>query len=90
LWFSTTYLEEGFNLKSLIEKLVSAVPGLSRNKVEIMSEIVLENLAVDGLSWTRDPNLGWVNNWPYSQRNPASLLSTLKPADFAYIQQFFT
>jgi hypothetical protein len=33
--------------------------------------------------------LGLINNWPYSQRNPQSQLSLLKPADFSFIRRFF-
>ena len=89
LWLSTAYLEDGAGQLSLAESLVSHVPGLLRGKEAVMGEALLRNLAVDGLSWTPDPSLGWVNNWQYSQRNPTSRLSVLGPPDFAYIRQFF-
>jgi len=89
LWLSTAYLEDATELLSLAESLVSHVPGLLYGKEGAMSQALLSNLVVDGLSWTPDPGLGWVNNWSYSQRNPQSRLTVLKPRDFTYIRPFF-
>jgi hypothetical protein len=58
-------------------------------KRSAISEAILKNLVVEGLSWKNDPEFGWVNNWSYSQRNPASKLSLLTASDFAYIRGFF-
>ena len=89
LWLSATYLEEDRDIGPLVMRLVSGVPGLASEHREVMAEAFLEGLKVNGLKWLHDPTLGWINNWIYSQRNPQSLLSTLKSDDFAYIQRFF-
>ena len=89
LWLSATYLEDDRDIGPLVMRLVSGVPGLASEHREVMAEAFLESLKVNGLKWVDDPTLGWINNWIYSQRNPQSLLCTLKSDDFAYIQRFF-
>ena len=89
LWLSATYLDKSADFLALTERFVSQVPGLLRSKRAAMSETILNNMVVEDLQWTHDPSIGWINNWRYSQRNPASGMSILKPEDFAYIQQFF-
>ena len=89
LWLAAAYLEDGADLMSLTRNLVSRVPGLLPGQETAMSEALLAKLAVEGPSWTLDPGRGWVNDSDYSQRNPRSKLSALKPADFAYIREFF-
>jgi hypothetical protein len=89
LWLSAAYLEAGADPTSLAESLVARVPGLLPGKEAAMSRAVLESLAVEGLSWTLDPERGWINNGKYSQRNPESRLSVLTLADFSYIRESF-
>jgi hypothetical protein len=37
----------------------------------------------------KDPDLGWINNGVYSQRNPKREMSLLERQDFQFIQWFF-
>jgi len=89
LWLSAAYLEGEEYLLALAEECAWRVPGLRRGRKTAMAKALLKNVAVEGLSWTFDSTLGWVNNWRYSQRNPKSALSILKPDGFTYIREFF-
>jgi hypothetical protein len=55
-----------------------------------MAETLLRNLTVKDLKWVEDQELGWINNWPYTQRNPSSRLSVLDRADFTYAREYFS
>ena len=90
LWLTAAYLEQGTDPLPLVIGLASRIPGLLRGRAGVVAESLLRNLKVEGLAWVQDPELGWINNWAYSQRNPNSRLSILKPADFAYVQHFFS
>jgi hypothetical protein len=89
LWLSATYMQDDRDIRSLVVRLVSGVPGLSSRHHQVMADAFLESLKVSGLKWVVDPTLGWINNWAYSQRNPQSLLCHLKSAEFAFVQRFF-
>jgi hypothetical protein len=90
LWLAAAYMEEGTNLLPLATRLASQVPGLRPGKASAMAEALHRNREVTNLEWVRDPSLGWINNWSYSQRNPQSQLSILGKEDFAYIESFFS
>ena len=44
---------------------------------------------VSKLVWEFSDDCGWINNWQYGQRNPASPMSILGPEDFRFIRDFF-
>ncbi len=90
LWLTTLYLQPGEYPLSFARDLIAKMPGMSPDKVETAAETLLANLAVEGLQWEQDDELGWINNWHYSQRNLNSLLSILEQRDFAYIKGFFS
>ena len=83
------YLETEADSQPLVERLVLGVPGLLPGKEAALAEAVVQNRAGGGVNWLWDETFGWINDGPYSQRNPTSPLSILKDADFAYIGQFF-
>ncbi len=89
LWLFACYLESGSYPVSLASELLSQIPGIRPGKARPMAELLLERLAIENFRWSLDPALGWINAWPYSQRNPHSRLSILSAADFAYIREFF-
>jgi hypothetical protein len=89
LWLSATYLETGSDALQLATRLVSGVPGLVSGKENAVANAIVEGLTVRDVTWHEDGTLGWINNSNHSQRNPASRLSGLKEADFAYIKKFF-
>lgn len=76
-------------LRQLVTPLFEAVPGAIRARVPDMAAAFMEGRVVGGLEWKRDAGRGWINNWIYSQRNPASRLSVLGQGDFELIERFF-
>jgi|WetSurMetagenome_2_1015567.scaffolds.fasta_scaffold94018_2 hypothetical protein len=89
LWLTETYIYNNTAPLDFILDLVSRIPGIVKSQIGLMTHTLIENLAVSGLLWTMHHDLGWVNNWEYSQRNPKSRLSILSPADFSFIRGFF-
>jgi hypothetical protein len=70
-------------------ELFSQLPGVKPAVAGSMAKVFLENLTVPELRWEQDHQLGWINNWAYSQRNPRSTMSVLKLEDFDFIERFF-
>jgi hypothetical protein len=89
LWLTETYIDNNKAPLDFILDLVSRIPGIVKSQIGLMTRTLIDNLTVSGLLWTIHPDLGWVNNWEYSQRNPKSRLSILSPADFGFIRAFF-
>jgi hypothetical protein len=89
LWLTATYLEEGADLLALANALASKLPGILPGKAGTVAQVLHSNQEIADLKWVRDMELGWINNWIYSQRNPSSLLSNLDKEGFAYIRSFF-
>lgn len=69
--------------------LCRQIPGVKKDKAEGMARALLDNIVVEGLKWTYGDDFGWINNWPYSQRNPSSSLSILGKQDYESIRTFF-
>ena len=72
-----------------IKGSISSLPGVRLDRVEQMAEVIFENLVVPDGRWEHHHELGWVNNWRHSQRNPESAMSILRSPDFRFIQEFF-
>jgi hypothetical protein len=73
-----------------LEQSVSALPSVKPDRVEQMAEVMLGNLLVPDGRWEYHRELGWINNWRHSQRNPESSMSILRSLDFRFIEEFFT
>jgi hypothetical protein len=83
------YLIEGQELPSeIVGGWVEKQPGFRRKYMELVLAELGKNV-VSPLEWRFDEDFGWVNNWPYSQRNPSSTMSILRGEDFRFIQEFF-
>jgi hypothetical protein len=89
LWLTATYLDKGADLLALATALASKLPGILPGKAGTVAQVLHSNQEIADLKWVRDMELGWVNSWIYSQRNPGSLLSNLDKEGFAYIRSFF-
>ena len=48
-----------------------------------------EYLRIPDLAWQEDVELGWINNWQYSQRNPNSLMRIISDEEYLIIKKFF-
>ena len=72
-----------------IKPLISSLPGVELDRVDQMTEGFIENLLVSDGRWEHRHELGWVNNWRHSQRNPESPMSVLRLPDFRFIEGFF-
>lgn len=73
----------------LAVELFATLPGVKKRTARSMAKGLGQNLTVPDLAWKRDRKLGWVNNWKYSQRSPAGLMSVLGTDEFAFIANFF-
>lgn len=49
---------------------------------------VIDNRTVPNLVWEQDPELGWINNWDYSFRNPKTLMTQFEPIRFRRVRLF--
>jgi hypothetical protein len=83
------YLETPEEPFEFVRELVGAIPGVRRTQVDERTRVLLGHLWVKDLRWSEHPTHGWINNWPYSQRNPESRLSLLGPSDFQEIRAYF-
>jgi hypothetical protein len=68
---------------------ISSLPGVKLDRVGQMAEVFVTNLVVPDGRWAHHRELGWINNWRHSQRNPESSMSLLREADFRFIEEFF-
>lgn len=73
----------------LATRLLSRVPGVKAESARQLAEIFLDNYHLADVTWEHEENLGWTNNWDYSQRNPDSRLSKLNQRDYKEIKAFF-
>lgn len=73
----------------LIADRLSQLHAVQPKALDAMRNAFLDSLVVPELGWRREEKLGWTNNWRYSQRNPQSTMSVLRPEDFAAIGGFF-
>lgn len=90
LLLKACYLEEIDQLPlELVTQLVAGLPGIKAEHASTVASIAIHNCLVPGVQWVMSPDLGWVNSWRYSQRNPQSPLSVLTPLDFQVIKHFF-
>ena len=89
LWLTATYLEPDRQSTPLVKSVVAKIPRLAPNHADAVAEALASRNGVEDLSWVENDRLGWINNGPYSQRNPQSRLGVLAKGDFAYIKQFF-
>ena len=76
-------------LASFLRQTTSGLPGIEGDATRELIEGMARMMLVPQIEWRRDPELGWSNNWLYSQRNPESSMSILGPADFEFIERFF-
>jgi hypothetical protein len=76
-------------LTALLRRSITGLPGLDTALMDEFGAAVGRMLSIPNVEWRRDPQRGWVNNWPYSQRNPESRLSILRSADYDFIERFF-
>jgi hypothetical protein len=72
-----------------VERCLRQSPGFQETYLDLIVSGLGEH-AVPGLSWTLTEDRGWINNWKYSQRNPASTMSILRLEDFGFIREFFS
>ncbi|MBX7223643.1 MAG: hypothetical protein K1Y36_27260 [Blastocatellia bacterium] len=89
LWLTGTYLEPDQAPAGLVRNLVSRIPAVRRNCLAALCDTLADGLTGTNAGWTYDSTLGWINHSRYSQRNPQSHLSLLKPEDFSAIRKFF-
>lgn len=75
-------------LHALVTRAAAALPGL-RVPQQRVADALVERQTSPTPRWWEDPVLGWINDGRYSQRNPASDLSNLRPADHAFIRDWF-
>jgi hypothetical protein len=76
--------------QELLWRLVDLLPGLRRDMAQELVAVCLDDQVHPGVVWTKDRELGWVNNDDHSARQkPQGLLSTLLPTDYASISRFF-
>ena len=59
--------------------LFSYLPGVKPGAAQSMAKAFLDNVTVPDVDWRHDSDLGWINNWRYSQRNPKSTMSASEP-----------
>jgi hypothetical protein len=83
------YLVEGepFPL-DVVARWLRQSPGFQDAYLDAVLKGFAENV-IPGLRWQSTKNQGWINNWEYSQRNPASAMSILCDEDFRFIRDFF-
>ena len=72
-----------------VTAMFSQLPGLKPTAAESMAKAFVKNQTTPKLRWERHQQLGWINNSIYSQRNPSSTMSVLKPEHFELIEKFF-
>ncbi|MCB9595149.1 MAG: hypothetical protein H6719_20695 [Sandaracinaceae bacterium] len=72
-----------------LELVTTELPGLDPARRPDLVEAVTHMMGPSGVTWRREPDRGWVNDGPYSQRNPEGSMSLLGPEDFAFIERFF-
>lgn len=90
LWLTLVHAspEEATMLHALVAGAAADLPGL-RVPPRRVADALVDLQTSPTLRWWHDPVLGWINDARYSQRNPASDLSTLRPADHAFIRDWF-
>lgn len=90
LWLTFVHArpDEAAALHALVARAAATLPGL-RVAPQRVADALVDRQTSSTLHWWEDPVLGWVNDARYSQRNPASDLSTLRPADHAFIRNWF-
>lgn len=90
LLMSACYVQEPSDpAMQLATELFSHLPGVKSGIAQSMAKTFLDNLTVPDLRWQHDSDLGWTNNWRYSQRNPQSTMSVLSRDDFAFVSKYF-
>jgi hypothetical protein len=73
----------------LIKRLAAEVPGIRPGTTTALEAALSQRAFVPSIRWERDAISGWINNSPYSQRNPNSTMSVLTADDFRFIERFF-
>lgn len=82
------YLVEGETFPfDAVTRWLRQSPGFRDHYLDVVLKGLTENV-VPGLRWDSTENLGWINNWRYSQRNPESTMSILCDEDFHFIRNF--
>jgi hypothetical protein len=74
--------------KDAIRTWLQLVPAIPPESIPGILADLVKNVVPD-VQWRNDPELGWINNGVYSQRNPKREMPLLEKQDFQFIQWFF-
>jgi len=90
LLLAACYINEATpELKDFVSTCFAGLPGFKAKTSQNAAEAFLEHITVRDVRWEYVHDLGWINNWPYSQRNPSSTMRVLEPEDYSFIRRFF-